>query len=90
MVGVLLRAVDLRLEQVPAAQELHKELPTVVASQGFGLEPITLVPLTLVYGMDTGNGPMPNRDPFNRLLSDQAELTRLTLERLNPTPQALS
>ena len=82
--------MDLRLGKVPEAQEFLNELPTVVASQGFGLEPITLVPVKLVHGMDTGNGPMPNRDPFNRLLADQAELTRLTLERLNPTPQAFS
>lgn len=76
-------ATKVRLGKLPAARELLNDLPQLLANQGF-----ELLPITLVHGLHAGRYPMPHRDPFDRLLAAQAELTRLTLVSLDPALQA--
>ena len=60
--------------------------PGVLATQGFALLPITLVH-GLHAGRQVSNG-MAHRDPFDRLLAAQAELTGLILVSIDPALQA--
>jgi len=76
-------ATKVGLGKLPAVRELLNDLPQLLATQGF-----ELLPITLVHGLHAGSYPMPHRDPFDRLLAAQAELTRLTLVSLDPALQA--
>ena len=76
-------ATKVRLGKLPAASELLSDLPRLLAAQGF-----ELLPITLLHGLHAGGYPVPHRDPFDRLLAAQAELSRLTLVSLDPALQA--
>jgi PIN domain nuclease of toxin-antitoxin system len=76
-------ATKVRLGKLPAARELLEDLPELLAAQGF-----QLLPITLLHGLHAGCYPMAHRDPFDRLLAAQAELSGLTLVSLDPALQA--
>jgi len=76
-------ATKVRLGKLPAANELLGELPEVLAGQGF-----QLLPITLPHGLHAGGYNLAHRDPFDRLLAAQAELSDLTLVSLDPALQA--
>jgi len=76
-------ATKVRLGKLPAANELLGDLPEVLAGQGF-----QLLPITLRHGLHAGGYNVAHRDPFDRLLAAQAELSGLTLVSLDPALQA--
>ena len=76
-------ATKVRLGKLPAANELLEDLPEVLAAQGF-----QLLPITLLHGMHAGGYTLGHRDPFDRLLAAQAELSGLTLVSLDPALHA--
>ena len=76
-------ATKVRLGKLAVARELLDDLPGLLAAQGF-----QLLPITLFHGLHAGGYPMPHRDPFDRLLAAQAELSHLTLVSLDPALQA--
>lgn len=76
-------ATKVRLGKLPAANELLEDLPEVLAVQGF-----QLLLITLLHGMHAGGYKLEHRDPFDRLLAAQAELSGLTLMSLDPALQA--
>ena len=77
-------ATKVRLGKLlPAANELLEDLPEVLAAQGF-----QLLPITLMHGMHAGAYTLRHRDPFDRLLAAQAELSGLTLVSLDPALHA--
>ncbi|MDM7954726.1 MAG: type II toxin-antitoxin system VapC family toxin [Cyanobium sp. CZS 25K] len=75
-------ATKVRLGKLPAAVELLTGLPELLASQGF-----ELLPIQFQHGLRAGGYPMAHRDPFDRLLAAQAELSNLTLVSLDPALQ---
>jgi PIN domain nuclease of toxin-antitoxin system len=75
-------ATKVRLGKLPAASELVDDLPQLLAAQGF-----ELLPITLRHGLHAGGYAVPHRDPFDRLLAAQAELSQLTLVSLDPALQ---
>ncbi|WP_411877234.1 type II toxin-antitoxin system VapC family toxin [Vulcanococcus limneticus] len=75
-------ATKVRLGKLPAAVELLRDLPELLANQGF-----ELLPIQLAHGLRAGSYPMAHRDPFDRLLAAQAELANLTLVSLDPALQ---
>ena len=76
-------ATKVRLGKLPAARELLEDLPELLAAQGF-----QLLPITLLHGLHAGSYTLGHRDPFDRLLAAQAELSGLTLVSLDPALQA--
>jgi PIN domain nuclease of toxin-antitoxin system len=76
-------ATKVRLGKLPAANELLGDLPELLAGQGF-----QLLPITLLHGLHAGGYNLAHRDPFDRLLAAQAELSDLTLVSLDPALQA--
>jgi PIN domain nuclease of toxin-antitoxin system len=76
-------ATNVRLGKLPGVGDLHRTLPQHVKRQGFDL-----LPITLQEGLHAGSYPMAHRDPFDRLLAAQAELSLLTLVTLDPALQA--
>ena len=76
-------ATKVRLGKLPAARELLEDLPELLAAQGF-----QLLPITLLHGLHAGCYTLGHRDPFDRLLAAQAELSGLTLVSLDPALQA--
>jgi len=76
-------ATKVRLGKLPAANELLGDLPELLAGQGF-----QLLPITLPHGLHAGGYNLAHRDPFDRLLAAQAELSDLTLVSLDPALQA--
>ena len=76
-------AIKVRLGKLPAATALLEDLPGLLADQGF-----QLLPITLLHGLQAGGYLLPHRDPFDRLLAAQAELSGLTLVSLDPALQA--
>jgi PIN domain nuclease of toxin-antitoxin system len=76
-------STKVRLGKLPAARELLDDLPELLAAQGF-----QLLPITLLHGLHAGRYDMGHRDPFDRLLAAQAELSGLTLVSLDPALQA--
>ena len=76
-------ATKVRLGKLPAANELLGELPELLVGQGF-----QLLPITLLHGLHAGGYNLAHRDPFDRLLAAQAELSDLTLVSLDPALQA--
>ena len=76
-------ATKVRLGKLPGVGDLVKTLPQHLRSQGFDL-----LPITLQQGLHAGSYPMTHRDPFDRLLAAQAELSLLTLVTLDSALQA--
>ena len=76
-------ATKVRLGKLPGVGDLVKTLPQHLRSQGF-----CLLPITLQQGLHAGSYPMAHRDPFDRLLAAQAELSLLTLVTLDSALQA--
>ena len=76
-------ATKVRLGKLPVAKELLEDLPELLAAQGF-----QLLPITLLHGLHAGSYKLGHRDPFDRLLAAQAELSGLTLVSLDPALRA--
>jgi PIN domain nuclease of toxin-antitoxin system len=76
-------ATKVRLGKLPVANELLEDLPELLAAQGF-----QLLPITLLHGLHAGGYTLGHRDPFDRLLAAQAELSGLTLVSLDPALRA--
>ena len=76
-------ATKVRLGKLPVANELLEDPHELLAAQGF-----QLLPITLLHGLHAGGYTLGHRDPFDRLLAAQAELSGLTLVSLDPALRA--
>ena len=68
-----------RLGELPGAEQLLQDLPSLLQQQGF--QPLAV---QLHHGVRAGGYSQAHRDPFDRLLAAQAELEGLPLVSLDP------
>ena len=72
-------ATKVRLGKLPGAEQLLRDLPSLLQHQGF--QPLAV---QLHHGVHAGSYQQAHRDPFDRLLAAQAELEGLQLVSLDP------
>jgi PIN domain nuclease of toxin-antitoxin system len=68
-----------RLGELPGAEQLLQDLPSLLQQQGF--QPLAV---QLHHGVRAGGYSQAHRDPFDRLLAAQAELEGLQLVSIDP------